>query len=396
MLHERRIFPAILRDLKEKMVFVAGPRQCGKTTLSKQVLDQIPGIYYSWDYPSHRKAIQNNQLEESAKLWVFDELHKYRTWRNWLKGIFDVHRDDHAIMVTGSAKLDVFRKGADSLQGRYYFHRMHPFTLAELINTPTRSSYLDVPELPVLVPAHTQSSLDELMKLGAFPEPLFGGSEVKAARWRLAYASRLVREEIGSIEGIKNLDAVELLFDRLPACVGSVLSINSLREDLEVSFPTVKNWIEVLERFYSCFRIPPLGAPRIKAVKKEQKLYMWDFGYVDDKGARFENLVALHLLRYVHWLEDQEGEKIELRYFRDVSKREVDFILLRKKKPWMAIEVKIDDRPLDPNLSYFLERVSVPYAFQISLSGTKDYRVPDINGCKVRLLPAATFLANLP
>jgi len=394
--HHRRLEPLILQDLEEKMVFVAGPRQCGKTTLSKHILEVKSGAYYNWDNDSDRKKILNSQLNESAKLWVFDELHKYRRWRNWLKGIFDVHRDEHAILVTGSAKLDVYRRGGDSLQGRYYFYRLHPFTLAEYLMLPIRDPYTDVPSLPQAVPEQAQDALERFFIRGNFPEPLFALSERKAARWRLTYSSRLVREDIQSVEGINDLDKLELLFERLPACVGSVLSINSLREDLEVSFITVKKWIQVLEKFYGCFRVPPYGNARIKAVKKEQKLYMWDYGYVENESARFENLIAVHLLRLVHWLEDVEGEKAELRYFRSVRGHEVDFVLLRKGKPWMAIEVKLDDRPLDPNLRYFLERESIPYAFQISLKGKLDYRVPDINGAKIRIMPAALFLVNLP
>jgi len=394
---QRRIFPLVLDDLKEKMVFVAGPRQCGKTTLARQILAKYPsGAYFNWDNDVHRKRLLKGQLDEDAKLWVFDELHKYRSWRNWLKGVFDLNRDFHDILVTGSAKLDIYRRGGDSLQGRYYFHRLHPFTLSERLEIKTQDSYLQVPDMAISAPKTAQQVLLDLLKLGGFPEPLLGGSERKAARWRLSYGARLVREDIRSVEGIRDLDKVELLFDRLPSCVGSVFSLNSLREDLEVSFPTVKSWVQVLEKFYCCFRIAPFGPARIKAVKKEPKLYMWDWGYVEDEAAKFENLIALHLLRFVHWLEDVEGEKVDLRYFRTVQGHEVDFIILRKQKPWIAIEVKRESRDLDSNLKYFLERVPTPYAFQLSRNGDLDYRVPDINGCKIRLMPARQFLSNLP
>ena len=351
--HNRRLEPLILQDLEEKMVFVAGPRQCGKTMLSKHILAKMPGAYYNWDNDVDRKKILNNQADESAAFWIFDELHKFRRWRNWLKGLFDVHKDGHAILVTGSAKLDVYRRGGDSLQGRYYFFRLHPFTLSEYLNLPMRDSYFDVPDMTVTSPEHAQEALAHLLTRSGFPEPLFSNSDRKAARWRLAYSARLVREDIQSVEGIRDLDKLELLFDRLEACVGSVLSINSLREDLEVSFPTVKNWIGVLERFYACYRVAPFGGARIKAVKKEQKLYLWDYARVENEAARFENLIASHLLRLVHWLEDVEGQKVELRYFRNIRGQEVDFVLLRKGKPWMAVEVKLDDRPLNRKSSVF-------------------------------------------
>lgn len=394
--HNRRITSLVKQDLGEKMVLLARPRQAGKTTLANQIMEESKSsVYYTWDDATHRKLLQKNQLDPKAVLWVFDELHKYRHWRNWLKGVYDLNHPSHQMLVTGSAKLDIYRRGSDSLQGRYYSHRLHPFTFSEYFDLKTPNSFMDFTLLSTAALAGSQEAIEALMNLGGFPEPPWGGSEKKAARWRLAYGSRLVQGDIRSVEAIKDLDKVELLFDRLPECVGSVLSINSLREDLEVSYPTVKNWINVLERFYACFRVAPFGPPRLKAVKKEQKLYLWNPSSVEDPAARFENLIALHLLRLVHWLSDVEGEKVELRYFRNTVGQEVDFIILRKQKPWIACEVKLDDRPLDPNLKYFLERVQVPYAFQVSLKGQLDYRPEAINSCQVRVCPAALFLANL-
>ena len=250
----RRLFDPIASDLKEKMVFLAGPRQCGKTTVSLALLKNSAGEYYNWDVDAHRKILKNSQMNESTPLWVFDELHKYRPWRNWLKGVFDLHHEKHAILVTGSAKLDLYRKGGDSLQGRYYLYRMHPFTLSEYLNIPYAQKFTEVAELKTRPPAGTQKAIQDLLELSGFPEPLLGGSATKAARWRLLYGSRLIQEDVRSIEDIRDLDKVELLFDRLPECVGSVLSINSLREDLEVTFPTAKNWIATLEKFYACFK----------------------------------------------------------------------------------------------------------------------------------------------
>lgn len=396
MLRQRRIYPGIKEDLKTKMVLLAGPRQSGKTTIAKTLLRENPGVYYNWDVDADRKKIRNSQLNEHAKLWVLDELHKYSRWRNWLKGQYDLHHENHSILVTGSANLDIYSRGGDSLQGRYFFYRLHPFTLSELLGIPTLKSLDQIPDLPVDGSKNSSTVLGDLLTLGGFPEPLFAGSKRKADRWRLGYGTRLIQDEIRSLEQIRELDRLEMLYERLPQTVGSVLSMNSLREDLEVAFETVKNWLSVFNRTYVSFTVPPFGAPRIKAVKKEQKLYLWDWARVESEPAALENLVALHLLRLVHWAADVEGDKCELRYFRDVVGHEVDFILLRKGKPWMAIEVKVSDQPLDSSLKYFLERVKVPYAYQVSLNGTKDYRAPDINGAKIRILPATTFLSNLP
>jgi predicted AAA+ superfamily ATPase len=393
----RRLQSAVEEDLlAKKMAFVAGPRQCGKTTLARQVLARHGGEYFSWDVPAHRKALREQAFPAAARLWVFDELHKMRGWRNWLKGVYDLHGSKVSILVTGSGRLDVYSRGGDSLQGRYFLHRLHPFTFSELSEVRLGERPDDFLPLPIEPPAGAGQHLDDLMRFGGFPEPLFSRSERRAARWRLGYGARLVREDIRDLENLRDLDKVELLFDRLPDTVGSVLSINALREDLEVSFATAKNWLAVLERLYAVFRLAPLGAPRIKAVKKEQKLYFWDWGRVENEAARFENLLVSHLLTLAHWLEDVHGEKAEVRYFRDVVGHEVDAVVLRKGKPWLAVEAKLDDRPLDGGLKYLLERYKIPWAFQVSLRGTADRWLPPVGGCRVRLVPATRFLANLP
>jgi len=396
MSKSRRITTYVEKDLQKKMVLLAGPRQCGKTTLANQLIERIGGEYYSWDVDEHRRLIRNSMLSEGAKLWVLDELHKNRHWRNWLKGQFDLHHKEHQILVTGSARLDLYSRGGDSLQGRYFLCRLHPFTFGEFSGFATLEDLDLIPKLPYDPPQGARAVLQDMMQLGSFPEPLLSGSQQEADRWRLAYSSRVIQEEVRSLEQIRDLDKMQMLFERLPATVSSVLSLNSLREDLEVAFETVRNWIAVFERMYFCFRIAPFGPPRLKAVKKEQKLYLWDWCYAQEPSQRFENLIALHLLRLQHWCEDIHGQSTELRYFRTTLGHEVDFVLLRNRKPWIVVEAKLSEQPLDRNLKYFLERVKVPYAFQVHLHGTKDYRVEDINGCQVRILPAEKLLANLP
>jgi len=386
----------ILKDLDRKMVFLAGPRQCGKTTLAKDILKERVGSSYSWDIDRQRRIIRDHKMNEASPLWVFDELHKYRMWRNWLKGVYDFHHERHAILVTGSVNLAVYSRGGDSLQGRYFLYRLHPFTLTEFLGVPIpdTTNILDCtrgPETP-----GSSEALRNLLEYGGFPEPLLSSSKREAARWRLSYGSRLVREEVRSLESIRDIDRLELLYDRLPEVVGSPLSIKSLSEDLEVAFETVRHWLSVFENLYVCFRVPPFGAPRLKAVKKEQKLYLWDWAGIENMGHRFENLIAAHLLRYCHWCEDVQGEKIELRYFRDTVGHEVDFILLKKNKPWLAIEVKLNESKRDRNLKYLLERVKFSQAYQLTLSSQDNYRLPDVNGCPLRIMPATSFLTCLP
>ncbi len=392
----RSLEPSVAADLREKMVLLSGPRQCGKTTLARRLLDSLGGSYFTWDDARHRATLRSGDLPASDALWVFDEIHKFRGWRAWLKGVYDTRGDDHAILVTGSGRLDLLGRGGDSLQGRHFAYRMHPFTVGELLAPSIPKSPDDIPKMARDPGAAAADALASMLRFGPFPEPLLRASERHSARWRLSYGSRLVREEVRTISEIRDLDRLELLVERLEDVVGSVLSINALREDLEVAFETVRQWISVLERLCAVYRIAPYGPTRIKAVKKEQKLYFWDWARVKPEPARFENLVISHLLRLVHWLEDVHGERAELRFFRNVVGHEVDAIVLRGRAPWLAVEIKSDDRPVDDGLRYLLERVRVPHAFQVSLRGTLDVRAPDIHGCAVRRMPAAKFLANLP
>ena len=273
----------IRRDLGRKMVFVAGPRQVGKTTLARRLLGRGPG-YVNWDVAADREAILRRELPPSG-FWVFDEIHKYRLWRGFLKGLYDARRPGQRILVTGSARLDFYRHGGASLQGRYHLLRLHPLSAGEL-------------------GARTRADLDALLRLGGFPEPLLGGSEREARRWSREYRVRLVREELASLERVTDLGRIELLMVRLPELVGSPLSLNALREDLQVSHATVANWVAILERLYAVFRVPPFGAAQIRAVKKEQKHYHLDWSSVPAEAARFENLVAAHLLKWVHFRQE--------------------------------------------------------------------------------------------
>jgi len=399
MNHFRRIEAPILNDIQKKMVWLAGPRQTGKTTIGKKLCEHLNGEYLSWDITANRQRLKQLKFSNEYRLWVFDEIHKSKRWRNWLKGVYDEHHNSHSILVTGSARLETLSRGGDSLQGRYFLHRLHPFTLSELlgISRPSVESWLE--GLPILATPWSRQiaeGSEELLELGGFPEPLFSGSSRSAKRWRMGYASRLVREELRDIYQFQNLDLIETLYERLSETVGAPLSIKPFSRDLEVAFETVKSWIAAFEQLYACFRVPPFGPPRIRAIKRDHKLYMWDWGRVEVPGFRLENLVASHLLRFIHWCEDLLGEKVELRYFKDVDGHEVDFILLRKRAPWIAIEVKSSEQKLDANLKYFLERVKCPFAFQLQLKSRDDYSHPDINGCKIRLVPVGKFLAALP
>lgn len=368
----------ILDDLKVKMVFISGPRQTGKTTLAKRLLTSqgrdLATSYFTWDSSSDRRQLMAERLPEKPGMVVFDEIHKYTRWRQLVKGFFDKSGKLYPILVTGSARLDLYRRGGDSLQGRYHHHRLHPFTVAE-------------------VGGPAEKALKSLMTLGGFPEPFLSQSETRARRWSRDYASRLIREDLASIERVSELALLERLVDRLPDLVGSPLSLNALREDLQVSQPTVARWMDILERLFAFFRLSPFGSPKIRAVKKEQKHYHYDWTVVKDPGLRFENLVAAHLLKWCHWREDSHGENVELRYFRDTDKREVDFVLMKDKKPTHFIECKLSDPKTTLPMKYLHERFPEVPCTQVvyQMEGARAHRTAG----GIAVVAAAGFLAGL-
>jgi uncharacterized protein len=379
------------------MVLLAGPRQCGKTTLSKSLLEERDS-YFNWDIAADRKTIQAYRFSAESKLWVFDELHKFGRWRNWLKGLYDEHGSSKQILVTGSAKLEAFSRGGDSLQGRYFRHRLHPFTVGELTESTLPSDRFMQRLARDIAPGapSTREATESLLRFGGFPEPFTKQNERFSSRWHNAYAERLVREELRDLYRLQQLEQIELLSDRLPETVGGSLNYANFSKQLEVSFESIQRWVTALENLYSVFRVPPVGAPKLRAVKKEQKLYCWDWSRVEDPGARLENMVAVHLLRLMHFAEDVHGEKLELRYFRDVHGREVDFVILHKRVPWCAIEVKSSEGPVESSLRYFLERFPCPLAFQLSLKSKTELTPVKVGNTRIRLMPVSQFLAALP
>ena len=341
--------------LNKKMVFVGGPRQVGKTTFALGFLgkgaDESHPAYLNWDHPSVPPVLRKAELPTREPLLLLDEIHKYSRWRNLLKGIYDTEKSRRQILVTGSARLDYYRKGGDSLAGRYRYFRLHPFSLRELNRRPSRGD------------------LEVLLKFGGFPEPLFSQNEAEHRIWQRNRMSRVVQEDLRDLEHVREISLVEQLADLLPSRVGSPLSVKGLREDLQIDHKTAERWIQILENLYVCFRIFPYGAPRVRAVKKQGKLYLWDWSGVESAGARFENLVASQLLKYCHWIEDTEGYSMDLRYLRDTDRREVDFVVLKDRKPLFAVECKSGEKTISPAIRYFAERTPIPRFYQTHLGG---------------------------
>ena len=359
----RYLEPAVRESLKRHMAFVGGPRQVGKTTLALGLLgrnatEQHPA-YLNWDHPGVPPGLRRAELPPGQPLIVLDEIHKYARWRNLLKGIYDTEKSRLKIIVTGSARLDYYRKGGDSLAGRYRYFRLHPFSLRELSRSPSRAD------------------LDTLLKFGGFPEPLFAQSDAAHRIWRRNRLSRVVREDLRDLEHVREISLVEHLTDLLPSKVGSPLSVRSLREDLQIDHKTAERWLQILENLYVCFRVSPYGPPRVRAVKKERKLYLWDWSSVEDAGPRFENLVASQLLKYCHWIEDTEGHDMELRYLRDTDRREVDFVVLKDRRPLFAVECKSGEKAISPAVRYFAERTPIPRFYQAHL-GERHYATGNV------------------
>lgn len=367
---DRYVKAQVIADLKRKMVFLGGPRQVGKTTLAKSLL-RSQAAYMNWDFGEHRQQILKMEFPNQP-LIVLDELHKYRQWRNFLKGLYDVRNAEFQILVTGSARLDYYRYGGDSLQGRYHYIRMHPLSAAEL-------------------KLKTNSDLQALIELGGFPEPFFSGSADEARRWSREHREFLLQEELKDLEAVHDIGQLELLMLRLPELVGSALSINSLIEDLQISHKTIARWLEILERIYAIFRVPPFGTPRLRAIKKAMKHYHFDWNVVPEAGARFENVIASHLLKWIHFQIDTKGRDLELRYFRDIDGREVDFVVLENRKPIRLIEAKMSDGDISAGLKYLKARFPGVDAWQISAGGTKDY----LSREGIRVAPAIQLLSDL-
>jgi predicted AAA+ superfamily ATPase len=388
----RRYLETVIReDLKNKMVLIGGPRQVGKTTLAKMVGETFPTYsYMNWDHRPHRKSLIDGTLPDERNLFIFDEIHKYPGWKSLIKGIWDTRTEDESIIVTGSSKLDTFRRGGDSLLGRYHYFRLHPLSLKEL-NSPVSIdlSFPSGPPEPVF--EGKGDGLEDLMFFGGFPEPFLSGDERTLKRWQKERFERVFREDIRESENTRSLAKVELLAELLPSRIGSTLSFNSLAEDLECSFKSVQNWMDLLCRNYYTFMVPPYHRRIERALKKSLKYYLWDWSEVEDRGARFENLVAVHLLKYLHFINDTHGISTGLFYLRDTSKREADFLITWEKEPWMIIEAKIKHNDNLTSLNYFADKLGVKNRFVVTLSEDKDH-VERNSG--VRVVPASRFLLN--
>jgi hypothetical protein len=337
----RKVLDLIKNDLKTKMVFLVGPRQVGKTWLAKQLLTPS-SIYLNYDNFDDQRIITQTQWFSDADLVVFDELHKMENWKNYIKGVFDSKPQSQSILVTGSARLDVYKALGDSLAGRYFTHRLFPFTPDEI----TGEEYEDVTR--------------RLLTRGGFPEPFLASSDDDANRWRLQYSSALVSEDVFTIDAISNLKSFSLVLRLLQERVGSPVSYSSIARDTGISPNTVKKFIGLLEALFVVFRIQPFSKNISRTILKEPKIYFFDTGMVtNNPGMRLENLAALSLYKNCLNYQDQKGKVRELFYLRTKDHQEVDFVVVENDSPVFMTEVKQSKTEIPSSMKYFSDRYGI-------------------------------------
>ena len=335
----------IEKDLEKKIVLLGGPRQVGKTTLAQS----YKGEYFNWDNDDDRQSIINKMWDDEKRLLVFDELHKRPKWKTWIKGIYDKEKNKHSFLVTGSARLDVYRKGGDSLLGRCHHWRLHPFTLDE---HPANMSKDEV--------------FKRLMSIGGFPEPFIEKDPDFVRRWRKERFDRVIREDIRDLENIRDINSLSLFADMLRSRVGGMIEPSNMARDIQVAPKTALHWLDVLEKMYIGFSIKPFTKNISRSIVRPPKFYFFDNGdVIGDEGSRFENLIATHLLKRLHFIEDSEGYRMGLHYLRDKDNHEVDFVISRDGVIEEIIEAKLNDNNISSGLIYFKERHKAKRVVQI-------------------------------
>ena len=395
-----RIYDSLVKShfsTEKKMAFIAGPRQVGKTFSSRQALSNA--FYLNWDNPEHRDfilrgpadifaAVGGDVLAPVKKSVIFDELHKFRRWKQFLKGFYDTYGGQLNICVTGSARLNVFKHGGDSLMGRYFLYRMHPLSIAEIARPVVGDSLLSP---PVKIPDEAFSTL---LRFGGYPEPFIRNDRFFYNRWKHLRLDQLFEEDIRDLSSISDIARIRILAERLTRMAGGALNYSNLARDLQISVDTVLRWLTLLESIFWSFRIYPYSRNVTKSLLKEPKNYLYDWSLCSDTGGRHENFVACHLLKAVQFWTDRGFGDFELRYVRDKNGREVDFLVIKDNEPWFLCEVKTSETSVTPSLRHFQDMLKAPYAFQAT------FNVPFVDAdCFSRndpvSVPVGTLLSQL-
>jgi len=382
----------------QQMVLLSGARQVGKTTLALSI--DSNAVYFNWDDINDREillqgpqaiaeAARLNQLHAHRPVLIFDEIHKYGKWKPLIKGFYDKYKTQCAIFITGSARMDVYKKGGDSLMGRYFNYRLHPLSVLEVLQPEHKSSLIQPPQ-------NVPSALFEaLLKWGGFPEPFLKKDQRFFNRWSKLREQQLLQEDIRELTRVQELGQFEILAVLLKNQAGQLTSYSKLAKKVRVSVDTIRRWMDILESIYYCYSIRPWSKNITRSILKEPKYYLWDWSQCVDEGARNENFIASHLLKAVHYWTDSGIGDYGLYFLRDKEKREVDFLVTCNNKPWFIVEVKSSmDAPLSKNLAVFAEQLQINLAFQVAING--DYIELDVFKQKRPVIvPAKTFLSQL-
>jgi uncharacterized protein len=398
---QKRLYDTVLSEhlsSRRQMAFVSGPRQVGKTTTCRSQA----GVYLNWDNTDDRKQMLKGpaviaqrigveQLNASKPVVLFDELHKFPKWKQFLKGFFDTYADQIRTIVTGSSRIDIYRRGGDSLMGRYFLYRMHPFTVAEILDT----TLPDVKELIRPPRKISEKDFEALWTHGGYPEPFLKRDTRFSRQWQNLRTQQLLREDVRDLTKIAHLDQLETLVGLLRHNSGNQLVYSNLANEVQISIDTARRWIGTLCSLHFGFLVKPWFKNVSRSLRKEPKWFLRDWAGIDDPGQRAETFVACHLLKAVEGWNDLGLGDFQLGYLRDVFKREVDFIVIRDHKPWFLAEVKSTDSTLSPTLTYYQEQLKIPFAFQVVVNA--DYVNADCFAVQGRplVVPAKTFLSQL-
>lgn len=402
------LWQELARD--KSMIFLAGPRQAGKTTLANIISGSFTNsLYFNWDIPEHRtrlieKPVFFEEVERrdfSSPLIIFDEIHKFKDWKNYLKGVYDQFHDKYKFLVSGSGRLDIYQKGGDSLAGRYFLFHLWPFTIAELArrNRSIEEFLKDPFLIDSAIDEELKATWERLGSMSGFPEPFLANRPATYRRWSNGYAQQLIREDIRDLAAIKSVSDIETLYHLLPSKVGSPLSIPSLARDLKVAYNTVQNWLSVFERFFLTFSLSPWTAKISRAIQKERKVYIWDAPRVRNQAALFENMVAIELKRAVSSWNDAGHGSFALHYIKNKEQQEVDFLVSNNNEPVFMVEAKLSETEPSAALKKFQKMLRIP-AVQLTAGsltgGTDSFRLLTNDSNALLVAPAYIWLSGLP
>ena len=336
---KRLLLPSLKKYLSKKILLISGPRQCGKTTLAKMISKDHD--YINFDNVKDRLILKEQSWDRRRQYLIFDELHKKRGWKSWLKGVFDSEGIPPGMLVTGSAKMDVHRRAGDSLAGRFFSFQLYPLSLKELC--------------PNAGNQKADAVMNRLLSHSGFPEPYLSANQTFYNLWEKTHIDTVIRQDLIDLESPRNIAKIELLVELLKESVGTPVSCARLAVKLEGCSPkTVQTWLEWLERLYIVFKVVPYHKNISRGLKKRPKYYFYNWVLAKhNKGALFENFTACALLTENQFRADTKGERRGLYYVRNKNKQEVDFLLTKNQKPSALIESKWTDDSLHPHFKAF-------------------------------------------